>query len=84
MSKHKTKALEKKQKKKGRPFAGAVQDNKNEKFVKEKRSIFRSFATFYRLRCYEGKPVAEEDVIIFQNRKGRLKIEEQDRFFRSA
>ena len=39
-------------KKRGAPFKGDVRDCENERFIKEKRSLFRSFKCFYAKGIY--------------------------------
>lgn len=73
-------------KKKGRPFVGNITDNEKEKFVKEKRSIFRTFVKFYREKCYDGKHVSsgydseeEKEFSSFKKKNVRMKYQEQER-----
>ena len=39
-------------KKRGAPFKGEVRDCENERFIKDKRSLFRSFKCFYAKGIY--------------------------------
>lgn len=59
-----------KKKKRGAPFKGEVRDSENERFIKEKRSIFRSF------KCFYSKAVHLNPELV-NNRKRMMQEEEQ-------